>query len=128
MKKLISLALIFSLLSYLTGCYSMREVTKEEFISQEEYDKASLITKDNKEYQFNDMQYIINSDTLIGTGMRLSGNNETQFAGKIALDDVTTFNLDKFNVGVAILASVLIIGLVGIASNSTPSRGEGWDF
>ena len=121
MKKLISMALIFTLLPYLIGCYSMREVTKEEFISQQENDKALLITKYNKAYQFSDKKYTIKSDTLLGKGLRLSGNNETPFSGKIALDDVMTYNLEKLNVEVVFLVLIPIIVLVAIAASELNS-------
>jgi hypothetical protein len=105
----------------------MREVTKDEFSSQKEYDQASLITKDNKEYQFDDGDYTINSDTLTGSGLSLSGNNEMPFSGKIALDDVTTFNLDKLDVELTILVSALVLGFIasGIASWNSSWGGFG---
>ena len=128
MKRQISILLIFSLLFYLTGCYSMQEVTKEEFSSQKECDEAKLIAKDNKKYQFNDGYYTINSDTLTGSGLSFSGNNETQFAGKIALNDVTSFNLDKLDVERTVLVSfiILVIVVAAIIDLNTTTYGFDW--
>jgi hypothetical protein len=127
MKKLIFIVPIFSLLLYLTGCYGMIEVTKEEFSSQKEFDNALLVTKEDKEYLFNDMEYIINSDTLSGTGLSLSRNNDTPFVGKIALDDVMTFKVYKLDVESTILVSTMILGLVIVTvANWNSMVGLSW--
>ena len=74
-------------------------------------------------YQFNDGKYTINSDTLLGIGMRLAGNNEIPFSGKIALDDVMTFNLEKFNTEIVVLVTIIILGVGALAASDFNS---GW--
>jgi hypothetical protein len=95
MKKLISLVLIISLLPYLTGCYSMKEVTKEDFHSDNERGKLSLITNEKKTYEFEEGAYFIISDTLCGSGLKMSLEDTTSFDGKIALNDVEEIHMSK---------------------------------
>jgi len=46
MKKYITAVLIPCLLLYLSGCYSMKEVTKEEFSPAPDYPELYVKTKD----------------------------------------------------------------------------------
>jgi hypothetical protein len=97
MKKLISLVLIMSLLPYLTGCYSMKEVTKGDFQSDNERGKLNLITKEKKTYEFEEGAYFIISDTLCGSGRKLSPEDTTSFDGKIALNDMEGIHMSKLD-------------------------------
>ena len=95
MKKHISFILIISLLPYLTGCYSMKEVTKGDFQSDNERGKLNLITKEKKAYEFEEGAYFIISDTLCGSGRKISPENTSSFDGKIALDDMEEIHMSK---------------------------------
>lgn len=94
-KKYIVLVLTPSLLIQLCGCYSMKEITKDEFIKQNSEKETLLITKDNAMYQINKLSYNVNSDTINVLKGTVSINQETEvpFSGEIAVVDVRNFNV-----------------------------------
>ena len=115
MKKLISLVLIISLLSYLTGCYSMKEVTKEDFHTDNERGKLNLTTKEKKTYVFEEGAYFIISDTLYGSGQKMSPEDTTSFDGKIALNDMEEIHMSKLDGVKSTLFGVFMVVFVAIA-------------
>ena len=94
MKKPISLILTFSLLSYLTGCYSMNQVTEDEFKTDSKGKEIRVLTNDIELYQFAD-DFKIESDTLIGSGVRIVGEKETPYTGKIPLNKISSFEIKR---------------------------------
>ena len=94
MKKPISLILIFSLLLYLAGCYSMNQVTEDEFKTDSEGKEIRVLTNDIELYQFKD-DFKIESDTLIGSGVRIVGEKETPYTGKIPLNKISSFEIKQ---------------------------------
>ena len=115
MKKLISLVLIISLLSYLTGCYSMKEVTKEDFHTDNERGKLNLTTKEKKTYVFEEGAYFIISDTLCGSGRKISPENTSSFDGKIALDDMEEIHMSKSDAIKSTIFGLFIVVFVATA-------------
>lgn len=114
MKKIISAMLIPSLIFYLSGCYSMAQINKEDFITKNEKGKIVILTKDLKTYLFKAWTYQIQSDTLYGFGYELNGSdNKIPYKGKIAIDNIISVNMERIDVGTTVLLSIGI--LIGIA-------------
>jgi hypothetical protein len=93
MKKYSVSALIPALLIQVCGCYSMKEVTREEFIQQNSEKETLLITKDGPMYQIDEFSYSINLDTINVLKGTVSINQEIKvpFSGEVAVADVTNF-------------------------------------
>jgi hypothetical protein len=97
MKKYIASILIPSLLLYLSGCYSMQEISKEDFSPAPDYPKLTIIT-DEREFTFNQGDYSFMNDTILGIGETLLLKNYYQpFEGKISVYDVENVETDKMN-------------------------------
>ena len=95
MKKYITAVLIPCLLLYLSGCYSMQEVTKEEFSPAPDYPELYVKTKDY-EYTFEEGNYIFKNDTIYGKGeLKLLVNPYVPFEGTISINDVEKIEMDK---------------------------------
>jgi hypothetical protein len=131
MKKLIISILIPSLLLSLCGCFSIKEISKDEIIktdSKKETFKPDpgletcLITNDSIRYQIYKFSYNANGDTIILKGTK-SLNQETTipFSGKIAIADIKNFEVltnDKGKTTLLVLGIVAGLGLVLIYSFS----------
>ena len=125
MKTFLVLLLILSLFFYLTGCYSVSEMSKDEFKEKNKKGSATITTKNNETYQFEKGWYHIDSDTLYGTGAKMHGEYKVPFSGKIALDDIDAIKVEAPNgfrtltliLGVAAI-TCLVIYVVAIASIS----------
>lgn len=122
MKKILSWILITSFISYNIGCYSLQEISKEEFEARTDKNEATLFTKDMETYQLNKSQYYIKADTIYAIGNKIvDGDNKIPFNGKIPLENVsvisikesdglaTTFLVIGIIAGAAIIAGVVII-------------------
>ena len=82
-----------------------------------------IITKDNNRYHFGDWGYQIKNDTLYGKGLKVNPNGEEPFDGKIAMDDISHFEVEEAEplatIGVAIgVAAFVTIVLGANALNS----------
>ena len=122
MKKIITSVLIPSLLFYLTGCYSLNEITKEE-LRESGNEDIQLITKNGVLYSFDKENYFIQSDTLSGDGLHIYGMIKTPFTGSIALQDMDKISAeqidgsDSFFLTLGVLAwAALIAGLIFLIS------------
>jgi len=130
MKKYIISILIPCLLIYLTGCYSMQEVTKEEFSPAPDYPKL-IVNTDKKEITFNQGHYFLMDETIYGIGNCVNINNvEERFDSSLGLGDIDKIQIEKFNTGETIaLAStivVVIVGFLALALYSTWSLDGSW--
>ena len=118
--------LIIFLINYL-ACTSLNVASKESI----EEDLASgtlhgdiyIITKDNNRYHFGDWGYHIKNDTLYGKGLKINPNDEEPFEGKIAMDDISHFEVEEAEpiatVGVVLgVAAFVMIVLGAIVVNS----------
>jgi len=95
MKKIIISITVASLLN-LAGCFSMTEISKEEFISRENKDAALLLTNKMESYQLEQGLYIIKADTIYGKGSKLLDDGTKQpISGSIPLNDVIVFNVEE---------------------------------
>ena len=90
----------------------MDTVTKEEFIKSDSLRDAELLKEKNERFKFNEGQYIMASNTLTGSGIRINGEEKKLFLGKIALHDISTFNLKKNNIE---LNTLKFLGVTTIA-------------
>ena len=110
MKKLTISILIFFLFNYL-ACTTLNVATKESI--EEEMKEGTfrseiyIITKDNNRYHFGDWGYNIENDTLYGKGLKINPNGEEPFEGKIAMDDISHFEVEE---GDAFATTGLILG------------------
>ena len=119
-KKLSVCFLIIFLFNYL-ACTTMNVASKESI----EEDLASgtlhgdiyIITKDNNRYHIGDWGYHIKNDTLYGKGLKINPNGEEPFDGKIAMDDISHFEVEEADpaatVGVILGAAAIILLVYG---------------
>ncbi|MCK9210282.1 MAG: hypothetical protein M0P61_05515 [Ignavibacteriaceae bacterium] len=123
MKKLIISILIPSLLLSLCGCYSTKEISKDEFIKpdskkeilkQDPEQETFLITNDSTRYQLFKFSYNANGDTIILKGTKsITKENIIPFSGEIAVSDVKNFEvLAKDEINTTLLTWGIIVGAV----------------
>jgi hypothetical protein len=104
MKKLIVSILIPSLFLSLCGCYSAKQISRDEFIKpnlkkvtikQYPDQKTFLITNDYTRYQIFEFSNNRNGDTLTILQGAQSLNKETTipFSGKIAVSNIKNFEI-----------------------------------
>jgi len=129
-KKLSFCFLIICLFNYL-ACTTLNVASKETI--EEELESGTLhgdiyiITKDNNRYHFGEWGYRIESDTLYGKGLKINPNGEEPFEGKIAMDDISHFEVEEAEtlatVGVVLgVAAFAMIVLGAIALNSASNE------
>jgi len=119
MKKIISVVLVVCLLPQIFGCYSMQEITRQEFENQDEQKEILITTKKYKySYSFGASSYEIVNDSISGRG-RLDTKAGffdpklvEDFDGKIALSDVQTIKTEKFSIPRTVFAIGFPIVLV----------------
>jgi hypothetical protein len=107
-KKIIIVALIPSLFIYLTGCYSMHDISKED-LKTAPSSKLWVMTNNGDSYLFRDNAYRIQRDTLIG---EITNENRTLTLKAIPLADIASLQTETINGGntfLAVLGSVVVI-------------------
>jgi hypothetical protein len=130
MKKIISSILIPCLILYFFGCYSSREITKEEFKTQVDKEEVTLLTRENKKYKLYSDQYFISDDTVnvlngsktinIWKGSKLIKNgSKVPFSGRIPLDDVNSFHVEEFNTLLTVGSALITLGILVVVALST---------
>ena len=114
MKKYISAILIPCLLLYLCGCYSMEEITKQDFSSTPDYPKI-LVKTEKEEITFNKGEYSVKNDTIFCQGTcRKINNIEEPFDSSLGLTDVQEIQMEEFNLGNTIaFGSIVIVVIAG---------------
>lgn len=129
MKKITISFLIISLFNYL-ACTSLnvasKESIKEELESGTLHGDIYIITKDNNRYHFGDWGYRIENDTLYGKGLKINPNGEEPFEGKIAMDDISHFEVKEADpmatvgvvLGVAAFTLIMLGALMMISVNN----------
>lgn len=107
----------FTVLAFinLIGCYSVSEVGREEFIATHNRD-AYLFTQNLERYHFKAGNYVIQNDTLKGTGEKeVLWVGEVPFKGMIPLSTVNSFQteyLDGLKTTGVIVGTIAIVGLL----------------
>ena len=115
MKKYFISVLIPYLLLQFSGCYSMLKVTKEEFYLESERPDMIIKTTDQKEILFDEGNYIVDHDTIYGTGEKKlkTGKKITyeEFEGSISINDVEEIKIDKFDLAstIGLIATIFLI-------------------
>ena len=95
MKKYFISVLIPYLLLQFSGCYSMQEVTKEEFSPAPDYPELIVKTK-AKKYAFEEGNYIFTNDTIYGRGeFTLLENPFKPFVGTISTKNVYDMQMNN---------------------------------
>jgi hypothetical protein len=109
-KEIIIVVLIPSLLSMLTGCYTMTSISKED-IKKTPTTKLWVMTNEGDSYMFADNSYQIRNDTLMG---RPSNGNQFGVRKTIPLDDISMMQTEKINGGSTALVVIGVIAGVAV--------------
>jgi hypothetical protein len=113
-KKTSVCFLIIFLLNYL-ACTSLnvasKDSVKEEIKNGTLHSDIYIITKDNDRYHLGDWGYQIKNDTLYAKGLKVNPNGEEPFDGKIAMDDISHFEVEE---GDALATTGLVVGVAAI--------------
>src|SRR4030065_1561235 len=127
-KKYIVSVLIPALLIQLCGCYSMKEIGKNEVAGLEEGGDLIVHTKDSTIYFFEKSNYHISNNSIYGKGYA-KFTNASDFKivneGAVALKDIERIQQDELNpfkTGILIggILSV-IVGAVIVFSDTQPN-------
>ena len=109
-KRNIVLVLVPSILIQLCGCYSMREIPKDEIVGLKEGGDLMVYTKDSTIYSFKDSEYHISNDSLYGKGyVKFDSNSAFKVAieNTIALNNIKAIKRDELN---PVTTTLLIVG------------------
>ena len=99
-KKYIVTGLIPALLIQLSGCYSMKEISKDEIAGLKEGGDLIVYTKDLTIYSFEESNYHISNDSLFGKGyVKFSKVDDFKVPveGSIALTKIESIQQDELN-------------------------------
>ena len=128
-KKYIVLVLIHFLLFHLCGCYSMKEIGKNEVAGLKEGGDLIINTKDSTVYFFEKSNYHISNDSIYGKGYAKFTNASDFKAvneGAVTLTEIERIQRDELNlvttslvVGGILLA--VIEGIVILSSDKGPN-------
>ena len=114
MKKITICFLLIAFLNYL-ACTTMNVVSKHTIKEEVKVgtirNDLYIVTKDNSRYHFGSWGYRIESDTLYGKGLKINLKSKEPFEGKIALDDISYFEMEE---GDAIATVGLVVGTAAI--------------
>jgi len=116
-KNLISSILAFALLTQIVGCYAYQEITKEEFNQTDEYSDLKVRTKNQYTYEFDEEDYIVKEDSIYGSGkLKLKSGIKVNedFTGSIFLENIESFQFDKFSPTSTIIGIVIVVGIIAI--------------
>ena len=114
-KKLISNLLVVALLTQIVGCYSYQEITKEEFTQAEKYTDLQLRTKSQSIYKFDEGSYTVMEDSIYGSGIKKLKHSNKRFedyTGSVYLEDIESFEFDKFDTVITVLAIAAGVGVI----------------
>jgi hypothetical protein len=99
-KKYIVSVLIPALLVQLCGCYSMKEISKDEMTGLKEGGDLIVYTKDSTIYSFEEPNYYISNDTLYGKGyVKFSEDSDfkVEIENSIARTNIEKIQKDELN-------------------------------
>jgi len=142
MKKLIISILIPSLLLSLCGCYSMKEISKYDYIKPDSNKETFLITNDGTRYQIFKLSYNVTRDTInILEGTKsiksvwkwakwITKETILPFTGRIAFADVKNFEVETkdeskttFLITIGVIVGVVFI-ILYVAANESFEYGS----
>ena len=127
-KKYIVSVLIPALLIQLCGCYSMKEIGKNEVAGLEEGGDLIVHTKDSTIYFFEKSNYHISNNSIYGKGYA-KFTNASDFKivneGAVALKDIERIQQDELNLVTTSLVAggilLVIVGAVIVLSDTQPN-------
>jgi len=133
-EKIIISILIPSYFLCFTGCYTMREVSKEEFKNQS--NTAILLTNKMETYRLYKGQYYIKADTVYGKGSQiLNGGIEIPSSKQIPLDNISLYSIKESDEVKTVLAFigitagvVLILYTILVAVSIGQYSRINWNF
>ena len=120
--------LIHLLLFHLCGCYSMKEIGKNEVAGLEEGGDLIVHTKDSTIYFFEKSNYHISNNSIYGKGYA-KFTNASDFKivneGAVALKDIERIQQDELNLVTTSLVAggilLVIVGAVIVLSDTQPN-------
>ena len=118
-KKYIVTGLIPALLIQLSGCYSMKEFSKDEIAGLKEGGDLIVYTKDLTIYSFEESNYHISNDSLYGKGyVKFSEDDDFKIPAEesIALTKIESIQQDELNptnTTCLLSGGILLVVLVG---------------
>jgi hypothetical protein len=119
-KKYIVSILIPALLIQLSGCYRLRELSKDEMAVLKEGGDLIVYTKDSTIYSFKESDYHFSNDSLYGKGY-VKFNEDADFKlpieKSIALTNIESVQQDELNpTGTTwlIIGGILFAAIVGL--------------
>ena len=97
-KKLISSVLIVALIN-IVGCYSGREVTLNEVLTNDEISEITIKTKDSLRLSFEKNDFYFSNDTLKGKARTVSSHSQVgeKLERAIPLSDIIRFESIEFD-------------------------------
>jgi hypothetical protein len=112
MKKFVVLILVFSLLIQVTGCYSSKYISKDEFLNSDKGD-IKIVTNDNQSYSLKEGGYFVNNDTIF-IDLKSKFKIIPFGVSQISLNDVKEFEKKEYNstntvIMVAVSATVISV-------------------
>src|SRR3989339_1314736 len=126
-KKYIASVLIPALFIQLCGCYSMKEIGKNEVAGLKEGGDLIINTKDSTVYFFEKSNYHISNNSIYGKGYA-KFTNASDFKivneGAVALKDIERIQQDELNLVTTSLVAggilLVIVGAVIVLSDTQP--------
>ena len=132
LRSVVSMLLAISMF-FFAGCYEMVSLSRDQYKKVNQYEQVNVLTDTSgtlTKYRFSKGMCVVQKDTLIGTGTRLSDVGEEHNVtvqipvSSISLIEVSQLNLAEtmMFVGVAIVVSA---GAIFLAGGPGASGGQG---
>ncbi len=113
MKKLVVSILVFNLLIQVTGCYSSKYISKDEFLNSDKGD-IKVLTNNDQSYSLKEGWYFIKNDTIFIDSQSKFKINPVGVS-HIVLSDVKEIERKEYNgtnTAIMITASTVVITLL----------------
>jgi hypothetical protein len=110
-NKLLSSLLVIALLN-LIGCYSAREVTLNEILTNDEISEITIKTKDSLRLSFEENDFYFSNDTLKGKSSHSQIGEK--FERAIPLSDIIKFESIEFDGAKTFTTTVILLSIVGL--------------
>ena len=110
-NKLLSSLLVIALLN-LIGCYSAREVTLNEVLTNDEISEITIKTKDSLRLSFEENDFYFSNDTLKGKSSHSQIGEK--FERAIPLSDIIRFESIEFDGAKTATTTVILLSIVGL--------------
>jgi hypothetical protein len=103
----------------------MKSISKEKLSSEGSYPRLLVLTTDQRQIEFQENKYIIESDTLKGEGIELvskKDNLSKPFSGNIPVSDIVDSSSEQFVYGGTIILVGLAVILLGLGLTFDPIK------